>query len=466
MKTQRISRVLATVVSYCLLTAVGAESQPTPKAQAPSKPRVVVLVTVDSLRADAVTLPGEPRKVTTYLTRLVYGGAVLPRVYAPSSQSAPSMASLFTGLYPASHGVRGGVLSKDLGEIVGQPALSDDFTTLAERMKLAGYTTIGVPASRDLSRRLGFAQGFDYYADEAHFPAASRVNREVYRLLAEAYGSRWRTELKNRHTFLWINYVDARLPYLAKEPWIHSFADGYRADPESFPAGLSMSELEKTDFESRLAATNKLKPLYQSEVASVDASLRRLTSALELDAPDVALIVTSSHGEELAEHGGYGHGATLYEEVVRVPLVVRWPEGVRAFTRVDEPASLLDIFPTLMDICKGSAPYGLQGTSLASAIRDGQGVTGRRFIFELSPSAWDGGRPWIGMIEGQWKLVQRRLPEGRKARKDGRLLFDLTADPKERRNVAAANPELVQRLEESLEAQLQSLPEPPSTGSR
>lgn len=466
MKTQRTSTVVAAVVFCCLVFVAGAESQSTSGAKAPGKPRVVVLVTVDSLRADAVSLPGEPRKITSYLTRLVYGGAVLPRVYAPSSQSAPSTASIFTGLYPASHGVRAGVLSKDLGGIVGQPALSDDFTTLAERMKLAGYTTIGVPASRDLSRRLGFAQGFDFYADEAHFPAASRVNREVFRLLAEAYGSRWRTEMKSRHTFLWINYSDARLPYMAKEPWIHSFADGYRAAPESFPVGLHQGELEKTDFESRFAAASKLKPLYQSEVASVDASFRRLTSALELDAPDVALIVTSTHGEELAEHGGYGHGSTLYEEVVRVPLIVRWPEGVRAFTRIDEPASLLDLFPTLMDICGTSAPYGLQGTSLASAIRDGRGASGRRFLLELSPSTWDGGRPWVGVIEGQWKLVQRRLPEGRKARKDGLQLFDLEADPKERRNVAAANPELVQRLGESLEAELESLPAPPSPSSR
>jgi arylsulfatase A-like enzyme len=439
-----------------LIAAAAATAQPTAEPAPPvdETPRAIVLITIDSLRADAVSSPSRARASTPFLESLGAEGVVFERAYAPSSWTAPSMASLFSGVYPSSHGVETGALSGGGREIVGQPSLSDQFTTLAERLRDAWYTTIGVPSNRHLSKRLGFAQGFDHYDDEAPFRPAPAANLRVRELLREAYGPQWRKEWKNRKTFLWIHYFDPHVPYQAREPWIHEFAPGFAEQPELFPAGLDESEIKQALGKINRRAGARLWPLYLSEIRFLDERLERLAEDLDLRDPDVALVVTSDHGEELADHGGLGHGRTLYEEVVRVPLVVRWPQSIEGGRRSRTAVSLVDIYPTLIDLADGDRPFGLQGSSLARLLRGGPADEERSIVLQLQPRAWaDGGV--VALTDGRWKLVRPKR-KNRRAR-----LFDLWSDPRESRNVARDHEELVRELQEELDLRLSSFPAPP-----
>ena len=205
-------------------------------------PSTIVLVTIDTLRADRVSFAGYGLPTTPFLDSLAKDGIVFSRGYAPSAWTPPSMASLFTSVYPTSHGVTSGGI-KD-GAAYLQPVLGEDFVTLAEMIREAGYVTIGIPANRHLGDTLGFQQGFDHYYGNADFLKADEVNQEVLRQLNAAFGPDWREARKKSKLFLWIHYFDPHDPYLPYGPWTRKYDKGFqRSDPES-PAFLVMTELK------------------------------------------------------------------------------------------------------------------------------------------------------------------------------------------------------------------------------
>lgn len=418
------------------------------------RPRAVVLVTIDTLRADGLSYPDGPPRQSPFLDALAAEGIVFEAAYAPSSWTAPSMASLFTGFEPASHGVVSGFVGrsrekeKSGGAVENQPLLPQSFTTLAESFRTAGYVTIGVPSNLHLAEHLGFGQGFDYYYGDARFLDAPDVNKRVRRQLERAFGPEWKTKWKEKRTFLWIHYFDPHVPYFAREPWIAEYAPEFTTNPSAFPAGWDLPQLLRNYPRPEPGIAERLTPLYHSEIRFVDEHLRELDEELDFRDPDVFLIVTSDHGEEFVEHGKFGHGQSLFEETIHVPLFLRWPTGLPEARSIDTPASILDVFPTVATLLNLPLPDGMQGEPLGELLGEPR-AEGRPMYFQT-----DRARPTLNAVRnGSWKLIR---PDGRPA-----ALYNLSEDLAESKNVAASHPEIAKRLENALDRHLATLPAPP-----
>ena len=411
-------------------------------------PAAVVLITIDTLRADFVSFNGHAPQTTPFLDELARTGVVFSQAYATSSWTVPSMASLFTSLTPSSHGVTRGAVRRE--KVVSQRALPSSLTTLAETLKQAGYATVGVPGNLHLSAEMGFGQGFDYYAD-AGFHSAPTINALANQQLEHAFGAGWHDTWKTRRPFLWVHYFDPHDPFTARAPWISRYAPAFDANPSAFPAGLTMRSLRQRFPNPDAALAARLTPLYESEVSYTDDAIRAIGSRLGLEDPNLLLIVTADHGEEFVDHGALGHGHTLYEELVRVPLFLRWPSGLPQGVRVDTPVSLLDIFPTLVELLDLSPPpMPLQGHSIAPLLRGAADPTPRRLYFELDR------RPRRRAIrDGTWKLI-REFGDPPRMR-----LFDLDHDPRELHDLAQEHGDIAKRLAGELADWHAALPRPP-----
>jgi arylsulfatase A-like enzyme len=410
-------------------------------------PKVVVLLTVDTLRADAVSFSGSGLKTTPFLEKVAKQGVVFERAYAASSWTIPSMASLFTSLAPASHGMAG-----FRGKSGSHNKLADSIQTLAESFKQAGFTTVGVPGNRLLDEQFGYLQGFDYFCP-ARGRNALEINWEVEVQLRRAFGDEWANAWKQQKTFLWIHYLDPHSPYEARYPWMAGYAPDFPKDADTYPVGMREQKIRRL-FQDQFGPEFAVKmwSLYQSEVSFVDENIRRLFAHLGVLDDDVLLVMTVDHGEEIADRGDVGHGHNLYEEVVRVPLFFRWPGGIAGERRVRTPVSLLDLYPTIAALAGLTAPKGLQGNNLASILRADETPQQRPVFLHLNKPK----RPVTGMVDGKWKLIVDQ--------RDGTQLYDLETDRGEVRNTAAQNPTVVKRLTKNLDEWLGGLPEPPADG--
>jgi len=413
-------------------------------------PSIVVLVSVDTTRADFVSFNGHRPVTTPFMDTLAREGVVFSTAYSTSSWTPPAMASLLTGLFPTSHGVISGNIQRL--DHVEQPPLPETLTTLAEAFHRAGYTTIGIPANRHLMARLGFAQGFDSYYPDAAFLPANGVNNRVRKQLASVFGPRWRQTWKNGKVFLWIHYFDPHDPYFAREPWIDRYAPDYRRHPESYPANIVMKRIKLRFPHPDRAVGERIRPLYESEISFWDDRFHRLATELGLADRNVLLVFTADHGEEMAEHGALGHSQSLHEELVRVPLMLRWPAGLPGGSTVTHPVSILDVFPTMMDLAGITPPAGLQGKSLAPLMTGGSGRSRGPVHMGLFPP-----KPHLLAVRsGPWKLIRNLAPGG------GVRLYDLVDDPGEHHDVASGHPKLVRELQRAMARWYHSLPHAPS----
>lgn len=398
--------------------ASGCRSKPTPA----SRPNLLV-VTIDTLRADHTSTYGYARDTTPVLSRLAREGAFVEQAYAPTATTAPSHATLFTSLYPLSHGV-----------LRNMRPLAASHVTLAERLRAAGYATGAVVSSLVLRRRWGFAQGFSAFHDElrrrtaggGHPPGTPARDRR-----ADATTDIALEWLAGRRAgapfFLWVHYFDPHAPY---------------APPAPFD---TMFEPAEGDALARQVAA------YDGEIAFVDHQLGRLLGAV--DPERTLVVVTSDHGEGLEQHGIMGHELQLYEEAVRVPLVWRFPPKVRPSTRVAGPVEHVDVVPTILDLLGVPAdPPELQGRSLAAELagKPSRASRGRMvFLQRASRTRWGdqvvARGTKFGVRFGRWKYIE--------ADEEGtRELYDLDQDPGETTNLAAREPAVADRLSRAIAA--------------
>jgi arylsulfatase A-like enzyme len=336
---------LTALAAIVAIVALGTTAAITAVRRPPRTPAAVVLITIATLRADFGRRGGIHTE-TPFLDRLGAAGVTFTAAYAASSWTVPSMASLFTSLPPSAHRVSG-IWDTDRHRLQ-QHVLPASLTTLAERFQQGGYVTIGMPANLHLSHELGFAQGFDYYAGRAGFVDAPRLNNKVRLAFMRAFGRHWADTWKRRPAFVWVHYFDPHFPYFAREPWISRYAPTYARDRRTAAPPKTWAELVRHYAPADPAVTAQLLPLYASEISFLDDALAQLSDRLGLETDDVLLIVTADHGEEFGEHGGLGHGHGLHEELLRVPLLIRWPAGIPGGRRIDEPVTLLDVYPTLL----------------------------------------------------------------------------------------------------------------------
>jgi arylsulfatase A-like enzyme/Flp pilus assembly protein TadD len=376
----------------------------------------VLLVTIDSLRADALSSYGG-RAATPVLDGLAARGARFTFAHAHAVSTLPSHASVLTGRLPAGHGVRA-----DDGY-----GLAPDVTPLALRLQAEGFATGAFVGSALLHRRRGLAGGFDVYDDRVGTPLdpidlgiperrADVVVRAALNWMGQQT-SRW---------FTWVHLFDPHAPYDPPDAW----RARYPSDP------------------------------YLAEVAAADAALGALIERLAEDRRPTLVIVTSDHGEGLGQHGEETHGLFAYESTLRVPLIVSRiepgdagaPEG--AGLLVNASAQLIDIVPTVLDAVGVAADASLPGTPLRVLLEGG--IADRPVYFEaLSPSIMRGWAPLRGVIADRQKFVDLPVPE----------LYDLAGDAGELRNLAGIEPARAARLADTLRTFDVSAPGPPATAS-
>ncbi len=416
-------------------------------APRPAPPlRNVVLIVVDTLRQDHLRAYGYSRETAPTVTRLAAQGVVWDGV-SPTSWTKPAVASILTGLHPIRHQT-----------YANDDALPQAARTLAERLAERGYDTFGISANGWLSRAAGFAQGFgSYYSmlDDLHhgtFANAEQVNAELLPRLAKL----------RKPFFLYVQYLDPHAPY---DPVLDHRGAALAEGPRR-ASGVTIQELRMTEVLQRPAALLRdAVDFYDGDIRRADDGIERLLRELRRLglAEGTLVVVTSDHGEELEEHGRMGHGQTLYEEVVRVPLVFHAPGILPAGLRPGT-ASLLDIAPTVLELLSVPAnARDFDGISLAGDMKAATtpGVApkpARELLLQLD---LDKGGCALALRGPRFKLMLSSfLPV--------KGLFDHQADPKEQTNrigdpglaqdVAAMARRLAERYNESAARTLSRTP--------
>lgn len=368
----------------------------------------IVLVVVDTLRQDHLATYGYARDTAPFLGALARQGVVFDGL-SPSSWTKPATASLLTGLHPLRHQA-----------FARRDRLPDGVVTLAERLQRIGYRTVGASANGWVSPVFGFDRGFDTFLFRDNVRAVD-LDRELVGQLAG---------LKPPF-FLYLHLIDPHLPYDPPTAW-----DGGPLPERLRGRPLTLAEADATHFRQRPPEVMaRARDLYDGEIREADRGIETVVRWLDGRGlmKDTVLIATADHGEELGEHGRMSHGQTLYQEVVRVPLIVHAPGRFRGGRRFGR-ASLLDVVPTLADLLDLRAP-GLDGVSLAgqlsggpaAAISDTAALPDRSFLLHLDFR--DGVS--LALLRGGKKLLLGQQPY----RKE---LFDLTRDPGERHDLVAA----------------------------
>ena len=320
----------------------------------------MLLIVLDTLRADRLGAYGSTRGLTPFLDELAARGVVFENAYATSSWTSPSIASLFTSRHPLQHGIVG-----------FESVLGDGEATLAESLRALGFTSGGFSANFRISEGLGYGQGFDvwraYLASTDERDAGPKVPARFVRQQALAWLSGvWDREAP-RPVFLYVHFMEPHSPYDPPEAVRRRLVPrASRAEADAANAllvGLRFGDL--SDQQVALLAE-----LYDAEVATLDAELRTLFEALSANGflEHSIVVVVADHGEEFREHGMLLHGITLFEPGVRVPLLLLAP-GLEAGRRVAQPVSLLDVAPTILDLLGAPSQEHFEGRSLLPQLR-------------------------------------------------------------------------------------------------
>ena len=387
----------------------------------PAEPRSpdIVLITVESLRADHVGAYGYDRDTTPALDALAGEGIVFERAYAVTSWTLPAHASILTGLYPAAHRV-----------VAYNHRLDDSYDTLAEILRDAGYQTAAFVSGPFLQTHHNLSQGFEVYDQSASNPGGNQAahsdvtNAEIERLL-----ERFLVEGRDpgRPLFLFVYLWDPHYDYIPPPPWDSAFVPAF-AEP------IDLEGYEVRDVVTDQASGEQLAYVisqYDGEIAATDALLGRLFARLRETGSwdDTLMAVTSDHGEEFFEHGTKGHRNNLYEESVRIPMVVK-PPGWSDPIRDSRLVSQIDLFPTILEAAGISPAHHHHGRSLLAPADD----SSRALFYELKTEWVARDRAtgeegilsdlWLAVRDGDHKLVLER--------NENRVeLFDLADDPAE-----------------------------------
>ncbi|MGE3374094.1 MAG: sulfatase-like hydrolase/transferase [Vicinamibacteria bacterium] len=359
-------------------------------------PPNLLLVTIDTLRADRVSAFGYGHATTPVLDGLAARGARFARAQSASPLTGPSHATILTGHYPPVHGVRDNA----------RFTIAAGSATLAERLGRAGYETAAFVGAFPVAGAFGFARGFSVFDEGFHATAQGQVAERPANEVADAALS-WLRERRAKPFLAWVHFYDPHEPY---------------APPAAERARFAHP--------------------YDGEIAFADAQLGRLLEALRAAGAleQTLVVVVSDHGEGLGEHGESTHGLLLYESTLHVPLVMAGP-GIAPARVVEDRVGTIDVLPTLLSLLGLPRPEGLPGRDLRPALA-GRSLRPEPLyaesLYGRLNCRWAPLRAWT---EGGFKLVAGRHDE----------LFDLRADSREQGDLAAAQPERAGRLRAALD---------------
>jgi arylsulfatase A-like enzyme len=429
----------------------------------PGTPDVLV-VSLDTTRADHLSTYGYPRDTSPNLTAFAADALRFTQARSPAAWTLPGHASLFTGKYPSRHGAHlaGAWLPGRSMEGRRQVAfpLHARAVTLAETLRDRGYRTAGFVANFSyLYRDFGVAQGFAHYEDRPALlfrlrPHAVRaVQRFVPSFCLKSFRSAWEINAAalswldaapaGRPVFMFVNYLEPHQPWLASPPWDRWSRDLPHADRLAQKDLYTHEVKELGELERAFIVAN-----YDGQVAAMDAAFGELIEALRARGryEDTMIVVTSDHGEFLGEHGQLGHtGRMLYEPVLAIPLVVKWPGAARPRGEAHGVAQLVDVLPTVAAATGAVLPADVQGEVLPDVTH---AALAEEDInpFLVSRYGETYNRAVRVLYDGTYKLISTSRGE--------HMLFDLARDPEERHDLSGREPERLSTLRGRLEALL------------
>ena len=395
--------------------------------------RAVILVSIDTLRRDHVSLYGYPRLTTPGLSNFADDGVVFDDAVSTSSWTLPAHASLLTSLNPSFHG------AVDLHQ-----GLSSSLMGLPKLLQERGFFTQAIVTHLYLSEQYGFGAGFDRHT----FLPETRAQQVTDRALA------FLTSKGDEDFFLFLHYYDPHWHYDPPSPYDRSFDPTY----EGTTTGVWWDFKEETAESIDPRDLHHIVALYDGEILYTDRHLARLFREMKrLRIYDKAMIiVTSDHGEEFLEHGGWEHQKTLYEEQIRVPLVVKLSQSRHRRQQVREQVSLIDIAPTVLADLGLPSPSTFQGRNLLPLLEGGESASG---------TVWSETEH---TLDGSHKIAARRGANADKAifslfgedrSQDLLALYDLSRDPGESIDLAGESPASMERERLELERYLGLLAE-------
>jgi arylsulfatase A-like enzyme/tetratricopeptide (TPR) repeat protein len=383
-------------------------------ARGVQKPNVV-LVSLDTTRADHLGCYGDAAARTPVIDALATGGVLFTQAASPAPLTLPAHSSMMTGFYPTFHGVR----------LNGTTALSASHTTLAEAFAEQGYQTGAFIGAFVLDGRWGLNQGFRVYDDQfdlkkfKHLDLAG-VQRPANEVMDAAL--HWLDGQKQAPFFAWLHLYDAHTPYEPPEPFLSEFRG------------------------------RGLPGLYDGEIGFIDTQLARLISWLQTSGLDrkTIVVIVGDHGEGLGSHGEGTHGFFVYDSVVHAPFVVATPFDELHGVRVDSQVSLVDVFPTVLALAGVDSAIKVHGRSLLPQMFQ-QSVDERPYAYaeSMTPGLQYGWSELHALRSAQYKFIQAPRPE----------LYELTSDPGETTNVYAQHPDVVRDMSKELERLMASTSE-------
>ncbi|MBD3236332.1 MAG: sulfatase-like hydrolase/transferase [Candidatus Eisenbacteria bacterium] len=454
---------------------------------AEARPRAdLVVILIDTLRYDHLSFFGYPRPTSPNIDRLLSQSFVFRHAQTPSNKTIPSIASLFTGLYPTSCGVRGPF-----------EAIPESAPTLAEHFRSYGYRTGAFIANRIVTPQGGFAQGFQRYFPPSapwwthrRHTAIEQLAQRTRRLPDTKYG--WRInraffdwlgtdEASGEPLFAYLHYMEPHSPYAPGRDDLAAVAPGAPAGPSVPPLFQDYSEDARCIDWECLASPVTVPPealagmvaRYDGEIRACDRHVGRLLEQLERRGllARAHLLFLTDHGEQFGDHGGWYHGHAIYDELVRSPMAYRPPGGLAQGVVIDRPVAMLDLLRTLLEILELEVPPLHQGRPIPELLAGSEstgGPTGSGGEADRSPGLGEPEPAYpprfaqavlselppqlYALRLGAWKLVQRGDPEQPDLR-----LYHLQRDPGELRDVGAEQPDTLQLLRSYLLATLAGL---------
>jgi arylsulfatase A-like enzyme len=392
-----------------------------------AQPPNLLLISIDTLRPDHLASYGYERDTSPAIGRLARQGVLWEHAYAPSPATVASHASLFSGRHPYQHRT-----------LNYASPLPDAERTLAEILGESGYRTFAVATSIRFHDGSGFAQGFEHYESLHEQPKNARGALATDRVLELVRSD------DSRPFFGFVHYFGPHTPYWPPAEWRARWHKGAEPELPGGPGPYVHSRREPGQ-EVPLETLRYLEALYDAEISYLDSDLARLLDGLAAAglADDTLVVLVSDHGEEFKEHGGLAHARTLFEEALRVPLLMRFPAELPGGLRVARPAQLVDVAPTVLELLGLPVPVDLPGRSLVEDVAPLVGDV-------ASPGVRDGADVVLGQRGVRQWSISASLPEGRfKALFEQGAqpqLFQLDVDPGERRNLAPSRAEILRQL--------------------
>jgi len=416
--------------------------------------RHVLLLTVDTLRADYLSIEGYDLPTTPYLDELLARGTRFDAAVTPVPRTTQALASLFTGAYPHTHRVR-----------VLFDRLPGRIPTLPELARRRGYRTVAVVSNHLLVPERGLARGFDVYDSAPDTREAQATTQAAIERLEEVSPA--------DPIFLWVHYIDPHVPYYPPAELAREFDPDYRGSYRLHFGGIK-GGLGKRAYPRKLGKETAvfhnplsdrvnahIRRLYAADIRATDDAVRELVEWLFAElGEDWLIVLAADHGEALGEHGYfYDHGDYLYQGSLRVPLGIVMPEDLASAEPrdrlIEDPVSLVDIMPTLAELLglsvESAGPFEIEGRSLAPFLRGGSlppravfAESGKSFFPDSvrGRRRFDVSGRFRAVIEGSWKLI---WTPGAPPEQEYQL-YDLSVDPGEQQDLSRSDPPQAERL--------------------